>query len=182
MVALTTSPGASGRERISFRDLGVEQLGAVYESVLDYEPVVTLVPHGRQPGGRVQATAMVVNLVTQRDRRKVSGTFYTPQSMTDYMVRQTLHPLVTNATADTILSLRVLDPAMGSGAFLVAACRYLASAYEQAVRRVGPSLVHVSGATTHLAPIFLVYAAIAGVQSAANTATQRRIAIHTLGD
>ena len=135
LVALTTSPGASGRERISFRDLGVEQLGAVYESVLDYEPVVTLVPHGRQPGGRVQATAMVVNLVTQRDRRKVSGTFYTPQSMTDYMVRQTLHPLVTNATADTILSLRVLDPAMGSGAFLVAACRYLASAYEQAIVR-----------------------------------------------
>ena len=36
-----------------------------------------------------------------------------------------------------ILSLRVLDPAMGSGAFLVAACRYLASAYEAALVRDG---------------------------------------------
>ena len=37
-----------------------------------------------------------------------------------------------------ILGLRVLDPAMGSGAFLVAACRYLAAAYEQALVREGP--------------------------------------------
>ena len=40
-------------------------------------------------------------------------------------------------TPDQILALRVLDPAMGSGAFLVAACRYLADAYETALVRNG---------------------------------------------
>ena len=135
LVALTTNPGASGRERISFRDLGVEQLGAVYESVLDYEPVIARAPHVSSAGGHGCATAISVTLAARRTRRKASGTFYTPQSMTDYLVRQTLHRLVTGATAEDILSLRVLDPAMGSGAFLVSACRFLASAYEQAVVR-----------------------------------------------
>jgi hypothetical protein len=44
---------------------------------------------------------------------------------------------VRDATPERILSLRVLDPAMGSGAFLVAACRYLALAYEAALIRDG---------------------------------------------
>ena len=48
-------------------------------------------------------------------------------------MRRTLAPLVAGASADRILTLRVVDPAMGSGAFLVAACRYLARAYEQAL-------------------------------------------------
>ena len=68
-------------------------------------------------------------------RRKESGTFYTPRSLADYLVRETLAPLTATATADRILSLRVLDPAMGSGAFLVSACRFLAHAYEQALAR-----------------------------------------------
>ena len=134
IVALTSRPTPQGRERISFRDLGVEQLGAVYESVLDYEPAVT--PAARSTaGGPRRDTPLEVTLVPQRDRRKASGTFYTPQGVTDYLVRQTLHPLVSHATADHILALRVLDPAMGSGAFLVAACRYLAGAYERAIVR-----------------------------------------------
>jgi hypothetical protein len=134
LVALTTSAGANGRERISFRDLGVEQLGAVYESVLDYQPVLSGAVSPRVRDRRVEPQTQVT-LVEQRDRRKASGTFYTPQSLTDYLVRQTLHPLVADATPEQILALRVLDPAMGSGAFLVAACRYLAAAYEQAVLR-----------------------------------------------
>ena len=48
-------------------------------------------------------------------------------------MRETLAPLVANRTADEILSLRVLDPAMGSGAFLVAACAQLAGAVEEAL-------------------------------------------------
>ncbi len=71
------------------------------------------------------------------DKRKSTGSFYTPQTLTDYAVRRTLHPLVEGATADRILQLRVLDPAMGSAAFLVAACRYLARAYERALIRDG---------------------------------------------
>ena len=53
------------------------------------------------------------------------------------MVRRTLHPLVDGASADRILQLRVVDPAMGSAAFLVSACRYLARAYERALVRDG---------------------------------------------
>ena len=117
LLAVTTRPAADRRERITYADLGVEQLGAVYERVLDYAPsasggAITLVPSGR---------------------RKGTGTFYTPRSMTEYLVRRTLAPLVRGRTPEGILSLRVVDPAMGSGAFLVAACRYLAAAYEDAL-------------------------------------------------
>ena len=78
LLAVTTRPAADRRERITYADLGVEQLGAVYERVLDYAPsaasgAVTLMPSGR---------------------RKDTGTFYTPRSMTEYLVRRTLAPLV----------------------------------------------------------------------------------------
>ena len=126
IVALTTHPGARGRETISFRDLGVEQLGAVYERVLDYEPRVSrLAQRPEQP--------VSVELVCGRGRRKSSGTFYTPRLITDELVRQTLTPLVAGRAPEDILRLRVLDPAMGSGAFLVSACRFLSAAYEEAL-------------------------------------------------
>jgi hypothetical protein len=114
LLALTTRPGRAGRERISYADLGVEQLGGVYERILDFTP-------GGEPG----APALV-----RGGRRKASGSFYTPRALTEFVVRRTLAPLVRDASPDEVLSLRVLDPAMGSGAFLVAACRYLARAYE----------------------------------------------------
>ncbi|HTM24150.1 MAG TPA: N-6 DNA methylase [Vicinamibacterales bacterium] len=117
LLAVTTQPGADRRERISYGDLGVEQLGAVYESVLDYEPSTE--------SGRIA--------LTPSGKRKSTGTFYTPRSITEFLVRRTLAPLVLGRTPAAILSLRVLDPAMGSGAFLVAACRYLADAYEESL-------------------------------------------------
>jgi hypothetical protein len=118
----TTTSGRAGRRRIVYRDLDVEQLGAVYEHVLDYE--------AKAEGGAVL-------LRRTGDVRKASGTFYTPRSVTDYLVRRTLSALVQDRTAADILNLRVLDPAMGSGAFLVAACRYLAAAAEAALVRDG---------------------------------------------
>jgi hypothetical protein len=118
LVSLATrpAPGGGGRERIAYRDLGVEQLGSVYESLLDYQPI-----------------ANPIGLVAGSGVRKSTGTFYTPQRIADYLVRATLSPLVRDAHADDILSLRVVDPSMGSGAFLVAACHYLAQAYEAAL-------------------------------------------------
>ena len=71
------------------------------------------------------------------ERRKSTGAFYTPRPLTEYLVRRGLAPLVHEASSEAILALRILDPAMGSGAFLVAACRYLASAYEAALVREG---------------------------------------------
>jgi hypothetical protein len=124
VVALSTRPAADrvGRERIAYRDLGVEQLGAVYETLLDYRP---------------QRDGQRVSLETGSGLRKATGTFYTPQSIADYVVRRTLAPLVCDASPDHILQLRVVDPAMGSGAFLVATCRYLAGAYETSLVRNG---------------------------------------------
>jgi hypothetical protein len=133
VLALSTRPtiDRAGRERITYRELGVEELGAVYETLLDYQPRVTSIP----TVGRRRKTA--VSLEPGSGTRKATGTFYTPQPVADYLVRRTLAPLVKDATPDAILSLRVVDPAMGSGAFLVAACRYLASAYEQALIAAG---------------------------------------------
>jgi len=125
MLALSTRPSAdrAGRERIAYRDLGVEQLGAVYETLLDYKPEV--------------ASITRVELRAGSGTRKATGTFYTPQPIAEYVVRRTLGPLVLGAGPDRILQLRIVDPAMGSGAFLVAACRYLATAYEAALVRAG---------------------------------------------
>jgi hypothetical protein len=146
VLALTTSRGrhGEGRARISYRDLGVEQLGAVYESVLDYAPreKPALSSPGPSDGRddkrsprRGSSNGRTVSLEPGSGVRKATGTFYTPRSITDYLVRRTLQPLVANSTPDEILQLRVLDPAMGSGAFLVAACHYLAWAYEAATAR-----------------------------------------------
>ena len=74
------------------------------------------------------------------EARKATGSFYTPRSLTDYLVRRTLAPLVCDGTPEQILRLRIVDPAMGSGAFLVAACRYLAAMYESALVRDGSAL------------------------------------------
>ena len=120
LLSLTTRAGREKRERISYADLGVEQLGAVYERVLDYQP-------------RVEANRDVT--LTPTGRRKATGTFYTPRGITEYLVRRTLAPLIRDRSPQEILAIRVLDPAMGSGAFLVAACAYLAHAYEQALIR-----------------------------------------------
>src|SRR5439155_1805674 len=126
------APDRAGRERIAYRDLGVEQLGAVYEALLDYEPRVRRVPRTKGRGNTV-----AVALEPGSGVRKATGTFYTPQPIAEYLVRRTLAPLVHEATPERILTLRILDPAMGSGAFLVAACAYLASAYETALIRLG---------------------------------------------
>lgn len=121
LLALTTRQTKDRRERIAYADLGVEQLGAVYEHVLDY------VVRGSSTSGRLE--------LRRGSYRKATGTFYTPRSLTEYLVRRTLAPLVDEASPETILGLRILDPAMGSGAFLVGACRYLGHAYEQALVR-----------------------------------------------
>ncbi|MPZ17175.1 MAG: N-6 DNA methylase [Luteitalea sp.] len=128
LLALTTRRTVGGREHISYGDLGVEELGAVYERVLDHAVSLDLKESKDSRSERPST-------------RKETATFYTPRSITDFLVRRTLAPLVVDAGSEDILRLKVLDPAMGSGAFLVAACRFLADAYERALvaeRRAGP--------------------------------------------
>jgi len=81
------------------------------------------------------------SLIVKKTReRRESGTEYTPRELADEMVRYTLEPLVYSPgpkdgveredwrlrSTDELLNLKICDPAVGSGAFLVSACRYLA--------------------------------------------------------
>ena len=69
--------------------------------------------------------------------RKRTGAFYTPRVLADMLVERTLDPLVRGASSREILGLRILDPAMGSGALLASALRYLVAAVETAWVREG---------------------------------------------
>ena len=97
----------------------------------------TTSPDGFRPGDAADGRPGSVGLIRGSGIRKATGSFYTPQPIADYLVRRTLGPLVRDASPERILQLRVVDPAMGSGAFLVSACRYLAAAYEAALVRTG---------------------------------------------
>ncbi|MBR7824679.1 hypothetical protein KDK95_00035 [Actinospica sp. MGRD01-02] len=90
-------------------------------------------------------------VITQVGDRRNTGTHYTPRALAEEVVKYTLEPLSykpgpadgvpadpTNVLpAEELLKLRVLDPAMGSGAFLVSACRYLSERVVEAWERDG---------------------------------------------
>ena len=86
-----------------------------------------------------QAAGSLVFQPTEERRR--SGSHYTPRSLTRPIVEEALRPWMERCeykpTAAQILDLKICDPAMGSGAFLVESCRYLAELLEQAWTREG---------------------------------------------
>jgi hypothetical protein len=115
---------ASGLVRVNWRDMGPEELGSVYESLLELVPQVT--QGGRQfafaTGGEAKGNA-----------RKTSGSYYTPDSLVQVLLDSALEPVVASTLAanperpeEAILELSVVDPACGSGHFLLAAARRLA--------------------------------------------------------
>ncbi len=125
---------------VNYRDMSVQQLGSIYERLLERAPV-------RDPAGNV-------SIQLNRFARKDSGSFYTSQELVDLIVEQTLKPLAEERLrafeakaeelksdrrtkddrladlvkidpAEAVLDLKVLDPAMGSGHFLVTAVDFL---------------------------------------------------------
>ena len=98
-------------------------LHAALEPVVDKNATPDLVPAG----------AMVLQPTAQR---RQSGSHYTPRALTEPIVRRTLEPILEGLRGDggrpplpeQLLDLKVCDPAMGSGAFLVEACRQLGDA------------------------------------------------------
>ena len=72
-----------------------------------------------------------VPILQPTDERRRSGSHYTPRSLTEPIVSEALMPVLerlgTSPRPDEILELKVLDPAIGSGAFLVEVCRQLSS-------------------------------------------------------
>jgi N-6 DNA Methylase len=117
--------------RIDYRNLGAEELGAIYESLLE------LVPDRDGP------YTFVLRDAAGNDR-KSTGSYYTPTSLIGCLLDSTLDPVLDDATkqaeiaataagtdasaaiAEALLSVTVCDPACGSGHFLVAAARRIA--------------------------------------------------------
>ncbi len=127
------------RRMINFRDLSVQHLGTIYERLLEFD----VVQEGPRLGTRLNTFA-----------RKNTGSYYTPEELVRLIIRRTLGPLVAERraafqarvadlgsetgakagrlatlrrhdSAEALLTLRVLDPAMGSGHFLVSLVDWL---------------------------------------------------------
>ncbi len=109
--------------RISYRNLGAQELGSVYEGLLELHPPVV-----RLDAGTFELASAAGH------ERKTTGSYYTPSSLVDCLLDTALDPVLDAATEGkpaaeaerALLALRVVDPACGSGHFLVAAARRLA--------------------------------------------------------
>ncbi|MDR3556949.1 MAG: N-6 DNA methylase [Syntrophobacteraceae bacterium] len=107
---------------VDYKNLGAEELGGVYESLLALTPQISA------DGARFTFAEFAGN------ERKTSGSYYTPDSLVQCLLDSALDPVVeevikgkTGADAErAILSLKVCDPAVGSGHFLVGAAHRLA--------------------------------------------------------
>ena len=131
--ALSFEQTEHGRRYINYRDLGVQQLGSIYERLLEYELV-------REEGEIVVRPNIFA--------RKESGSYYTPDDLVGLIIKETVEPLVQRCMdnfesrtaefsesdlpddlkigllkeadpAEKLLELKICDPAMGSGHFLV---------------------------------------------------------------
>ncbi|MHC1603137.1 MAG: Eco57I restriction-modification methylase domain-containing protein, partial [Candidatus Syntropharchaeales archaeon] len=94
-----------------FSVLGVEILGNVYEQFL---------------GKVIRLTAgHQAKVETKPEVKKAGGVYYTPQYIVDYIVKNTVGRLVEGKTPEEIAEIKILDPACGSGSFLIGAYTYL---------------------------------------------------------
>ena len=126
-------------ERIAYRDLDVRHLGNIYEGLLEFQPQIagedlvivskkggeTVAPKS-SPNQEVAYPKGEIYLLTDKGERKATGSYYTPDYIVRYIVENTLALLCEGKTVDEILSLKILDPATGSGHFLVGVVDYLA--------------------------------------------------------
>ncbi|MCU0692062.1 MAG: BREX-1 system adenine-specific DNA-methyltransferase PglX, partial [Polyangiaceae bacterium] len=174
-----------GRERVHYGSLDVEDLGRVYEALLELEPGITSEPMCRLRRARLEVVVPIAqgapyrkNVASEDEAseneqdeqesssgkgktkvafieeipagrfylrvglgRKASGSYYTPHAFVRYLVQETLGPQVEERSPQQdpnplkILALNVLDPAMGSGHFLVEACRFLGDALYESCRQ-----------------------------------------------
>jgi hypothetical protein len=112
---------------IDYRNMGPEELGSVYESLLELVPTVDV------PARRFGFVGLTSEGLTEGNARKTSGSYYTPDSLVQELLDSALDPVIAKKVAsrpdnptDALLSIAVIDPACGSGHFLLAAARRLA--------------------------------------------------------
>lgn len=113
--------------RVDFAALETDYVGQLYQAFLEGVPEVS--------------SSGAFKLLRSRSLRKASGAFYTPLDLARATVERTLEPLCQEAgepiLPERLLQIRVCDPAMGSGAFLVAALRCLSRAALRSLRHHG---------------------------------------------
>ena len=144
---LSTFDDNGVRRRVNYAHLDVEEFGSVFESLLDYGPVVQLDGVSGVPP-RFELAAGT--------ERKQTGSYYTPPELVRELIDSALVPVIEDRLAaamtpeskeEALLALRVCDPASGSGHFLLAAARRIA--HELAKVRTGeeePGLVQYRSA------------------------------------
>jgi len=94
-----------------FSVLSVEILGSAYEQFL---------------GKVIRITAGHIAKVEEKPEvRKAGGVYYTPQYVVEYIVKNTVGKLIENKTTKEISNIKIVDPACGSGSFLIGAYQYL---------------------------------------------------------
>jgi hypothetical protein len=109
---------------VNWRDMETEELGSVYEGLLELTPRLT------QDG---RGFAFAEGLETKGNERKKTGSYYTPDSLVQALLDSALDPVldrVQNEAEDApaaLLGLSIIDPACGSGHFLLAAARRIAT-------------------------------------------------------
>jgi len=119
-------------QRISYADLGVEEVGSIYESLLEFTP--------RLASEHVELENKVISpgkfyLDNRGIERKETGSYYTDPQLVQELIKSALEPVVDNrlksaketkeAKETALLDIKVCDPACGSAAFLIAATNYL---------------------------------------------------------
>lgn len=113
---------------VNWRDMKIEELGSVYESLLDLNP---------QLGEDRESLQFAVDTIEAKgSQRKTTGSYYTPERLVQELLRSALDPVLDKAEAEAknkaeaLLRLNVIDPACGSGHFLIAAAYRLAKRIE----------------------------------------------------
>jgi hypothetical protein len=114
--------------RVNYRDMGTEELGSVYESLLELHPTIAVVPWIFGFLGDDQEENI------RGSERKITGSYYTPPVLVNEIIKSALLPVIEQTLRDhldrpreALLELKIVDPACGSGHFLLAAARQVAA-------------------------------------------------------
>ena len=98
------------KTRYRFDAIGVELLGSIYERYL---------------GSTIRVTPQRVKVEEKPEVKKAGGVYYTPKFIVDYIVKNTVGKIIEGKSPKQIEKIKILDPACGSGSFLLGAYQYL---------------------------------------------------------
>lgn len=121
--ALTFTVDRNVLRPVNYRNLGPEELGSVYESLLEMHPAIHIQATNPEDRFRLKVTA--------GSERKTTGSYYTPTGLVHCLLDSALDPILEEARKKSepekaLLALKVCDPACGSGHFLIAAAHRIA--------------------------------------------------------